>query len=154
MLFITSLYRITDPQQIGPSTPYRTASFLLQLSFNLYLQGFHALSSYPLRRLRLAMLRTSSVISALTGVILYATNAPLDTLGLVSDLLSGLGLDGLGVLGGGADAFEPGVLALAAAGLHAVQLVARLALDRLAVLGLVVDGLTRGSREYVECPRA
>lgn len=147
MLFITSLYKVQVHQH-----------HIVQASFYDHhspsYSRVRALSSNPLRRLRLAMLRTKSVIPTLARVILHTAHTALDTLGLVSDLLANLGLDSLGVLGGGTHTLEAGALALAAAGLHAVQLVARLALDRPAVLGLVVDGLACGSGKGVESPRA
>ena len=110
------------------------------------------LGSNPLHRLRLAVLRTTRIISALAHSISLATDAPLDRLGLVSDLLADLVEDGLGVLVGGAQALDAGALGLAMANLHAVQLVAGLALHGLAVRGLVVDGLARGAGEGVKQP--
>ena len=100
------------------------------------------------------MLSTRSVIAALARVILHTTNTSLDALRLVGDLLAGLRLNSVGMLSRGADALKAGALALATAGLHAVKLVARLALHRLTELGLIVDGLASGAGEGVERPCA
>lgn len=107
------------------------------------------LRSNALRRLRDAILSTQRVIPSLAGVLRLAADTALNRIILVSDLLADVVLDGLGVRVVGADTLEAGALLLALAGVHAVQLTVRLALQRLAVLVGVVDRLAGGARVRV-----